>query len=212
MNRRQIRYRLFVVGAAVWALHSGVVLAQETDAPGDVAAHTEVVVSDYHPLFEAAAFYLFGGLAVVSALAICVSRDIVRMAVWLFATLSSVAVLYFLLAAYFVGAVQLIVYAGGTLVLLIFGVMLTNKSPWVRLEVRRGEMILGALVAGLLVLALLGVVLETQWLTTAPAEPAAMATLGKELLTTYLVPFEAASVLLLVVMIGAAYLARQERE
>lgn len=199
-----------MLGAVVWALGGGVAAGQEAGVA--VADDGPVVVKDYHPLFEAAAFYMFGGLAVVSALGICVSRDIVRMAVWLFATLSSVAVLYFLLAAYFVGAVQLIVYAGGTLVLLIFGVMLTNKSPWVRWDVKRSDLVVGVVVAGLMGLALLGVVFETQWLTAEPTAPVAVATLGQELLTTYLVPFEAASVLLLVVMIGAAYLARQEQE
>ena len=165
-----------------------------------------------HPLLEAVCFYLFGGLTVLSAVAICFTKDIVRMAIWLFATLGAVAVLYFLLAAHFIGVIQLIVYAGGTLILLIFGVMLTTKSPWVRFEVSKVELVAGGAVSVLLLLALLGLIFGTEWPQGERADPVPVAVLGQELLTTYLVPFEAVSVLLLVVMIGAAYLARQERE
>ena len=57
------------------------------------------------------------------------SRNIVRMAVWLLFTLIGVSLLYFLLGAEFVGAAQLIVYVGGTLVLIVFGMMLTAQGP-----------------------------------------------------------------------------------
>ncbi|MCP4245839.1 MAG: hypothetical protein GY778_02215 [bacterium] len=164
-----------------------------------------------HPVWHAVAFYLFGGLAVVSAIGICLSRNVVRMAIWLFAALGSVAVLYFLLAAPFLAVIQFIVYVGGTLVLLIFGVMLTAKSPWANFDVKRGELIGAGLVCVVLAAALIGVLLHTTWPTTGPTDAIPVAVIGKELLTTYLVPFEAASVLLLVVMIGAAYLARQEK-
>ena len=89
------------------------------------AAAQETAVASESPVgavLEVVFFYGFALTTVVSALAVCISKNIVRMAVWLFATLGSVAVLYFLLAAYFIAAIQLIVYVGGTLVLLIFGV------------------------------------------------------------------------------------------
>lgn len=170
------------------------------------------VLSGTHPWFEALAFYMFALAVVVSALGICFSREIVRMAVWLFATLSSVAVLYLLLAAPFLAAIQLIVYAGGTLVLLVFGVMLTSKSPWVRFETSRRELVAGAVVGLALVVGLIGVVWQTNWARPASTTPPPdVADLGRALMTTYLVPFEVTSVLLLVVMIGAAYLVRQEK-
>ncbi len=75
---------------------------------------------------------------VFSAIGVCVSRTVVRMAIWLFCALGGVAMLYFLLAATFIGAIQLIVYSGGTLILLVFGVMLTSKSPWIKLETPKG--------------------------------------------------------------------------
>lgn len=163
-------------------------------------------------LVETILFYLFGGTVLASALGVCVSKSVVRMAVWLFGALGAVAVLYFLLGAVFLGAVQLIVYAGGTLILLIFGVMLTNKSPWVRFESRPGELVAAGGVSLVLFIGLATVLTKTTWPAQAQErQGATVGDLGKELLTTYLVPFEVASVVLLVVMIAAAYMARQER-
>jgi len=160
---------------------------------------------------EALAFYLAGGGAVVSAIGICVGKNIVRMAVWLFVALGSVAMMYFLLAANFLGAVQLIVYAGGTLILLVFGVMLTSKSPWVKFAPRRWEM-LAASVVCMGLLAVLGTVLANAvWPAADSVVPgASVAAIGRKLMTVYLVPFEVAGVLLMIVMVAAAHLARQE--
>ncbi len=161
---------------------------------------------------ETALFYLFGGTLLVSALGVCISKSVVRMATFLFFALGAVAVLYLLLGATFRAAIQLIVYAGGTLILLVFGVMLTSKSPWVRYDCRPVELLAAAGVAGVLLVALVTVLLSTTWPGQAEtAYGTTIAEFGKALLTTYLVPFEVASVLLLVVMIGAAYLARQEQ-
>ena len=71
----------------------------------------------------------------------CCRRNIVRTAVCLLFTLMGVAGLYFLLNAEFLAAVQLVVYAGGTLILIIFGVMLTSKSPFSRFEPRKIEVV-----------------------------------------------------------------------
>ncbi len=161
---------------------------------------------------EAIMFYVFAGVVLLCGLGICISGNIVRMSVGLFGALGAIAALYFLLAANFLGVIQLIVYVGGTLVLLIFGIMLTSKSPWVRFNPKRIEVILGAGVCVLLLGSLIVMIRRTEWSGIGqPAHGASMLTLGHSLLSTYLVPFEAASVLLLVVMIGAAYLARQER-
>ena len=162
-------------------------------------------------MLEAIFFYVFSAAALVSGLMICLGRNVVRMAVWLFFVLASVALLYFLLGASFLAAIQLIVYVGGTLILLIFGVMLTNKSPWVRLNIKPREMLAAAAV-GLAILAILVVtILATHWPEEiVTARGFTVGEIGNDLLTKYLVPFEVASVLLLTVMIGAAYLARQE--
>jgi NADH-quinone oxidoreductase subunit J len=165
---------------------------------------------------ETVVFYIFGGLMVVSSLAIVVSRSIVRSAVWLLGTLVSAGFLYFLLSANFLGAIQLIVYAGGILILIVFGVMLTAKSPYVRFNARPREIAIAALVGVILFAGLTGLMLATDW----PAIPGAaperevrpVADIGRSLLTQYLIPFELVSVLLLAVMVGAAYLASPEKK
>jgi len=162
-------------------------------------------------LLEALLFYLVALAAVASSLGVCISKDIVRMAVWLFGALGSVAVIYFLLAANFLGAIQLIVYAGGTLILLVFGVMLTSKSPWVKFECPKVELLLAGAVCAALLGCLCIVLTGATWAGTAQVVPgASVAAIGKSLMTTYLVPFEVAGVLLMIVMVGAAHLARQD--
>lgn len=156
-------------------------------------------------------FNLVAGGLVVSVLGVCISRNIVRMAVWLFICLGSVAMLYFMLAANFLGAIQLIVYAGGTLVLLIFGVMLTSKSPWVRWEAPLVELLAAGVVCAAMLVALCIVLGRTAWTGVVSSTPgASLAAIGEKLLTVYLAPFEVAGVLLMIVMVGAAHMARQE--
>lgn len=161
---------------------------------------------------EALMFYLTAGVVACSAIGVVVSTNIVRTAVFLLGTLGGAAGLYFLLDANFIAVVQLIVYAGGTLVLMIFGIMLTSKSPWVKLNPTRGQVVVAVIVSGLIFVGLMMLVLQADWpagseLTGSPP----VAKLGEALLKDYLVPFEVASVLLLVVMIGAAYMARPEK-
>src|SRR5437762_11318704 len=100
-------------------------------------------------------FYIFALMAGGSALAVVVTKNIVRMAVSLLFTLAGVAGLYFLLNAEFLAAVQLVVYAGGTLILIVFGVMLTSKSPFSRFEPKTGEVAVAITVAVVLLAALL---------------------------------------------------------
>ena len=156
-------------------------------------------------------FYLFAVATVGSALGVVFSGSVVRMAVCLFATFAAVAMLFFLLQAHFIGTAQLIVYVGGILVLVVFGIMLTSSSPWLKFEIRRGELIASGLICGGLCAALSLVFIRTEWDGVASEENTSVAALGHSLLNNYLVPFEVASVLLLIVMIGAAYLAKQDR-
>lgn len=192
------------------ALVGGVLLLYSRSAwAAEGAGATTKAVSG--GLLETALFYFVAFAAVVSSLGVCVSRDIVRMAVWLFGALGSVAVMYFLLAANFLGAIQLIVYAGGTLILLVFGVMLTSKSPWVKFECPKVEFLLSGVICAILLACLCIVLTEATWAGTPQTVPgASVAAIGKSLLTQYVVPFEIAGVLLMIVMVGAAHLARQE--
>lgn len=79
-------------------------------------------------------FWLFAAATCGGAIGVVLSQNIVRMAFWLMASLGSVAGLFFLLSADFLGAAQLLIYVGGTVVLLIFGVMLTASGPYLKLE------------------------------------------------------------------------------
>lgn len=165
----------------------------------------------------AALFYLFAGTAAVSAVGLVLSRNIVRSAVCLLFTLAGVAGLYFLLSAEFLAAVQLVVYAGGTLILIVFGVMLTSKSPFSRFEPKLGEVIIATSIGAILLVALVMAIrnqrfpVATEASVVAGEERYPLAKLGQALLGDYLLPFEIVSVLLLVVMIGAAYLAKARR-
>lgn len=164
-------------------------------------------------MIETLAFYIFGGISLASAVGVVVSKNIVRTALCLLGTLGGVACLYFLMHANLLAVIQLIVYAGGTLVLIIFGVMLTSKSPWVGYQPTRRQAIGATFVALVLAVGISTVVLSADWTQSAAGamqESPKVADVGNMLLTKYLVPFEVASVLLLVVMIGAAYLARPE--
>jgi NADH:ubiquinone oxidoreductase subunit 6 (subunit J) len=164
--------------------------------------------------WETLAFYLVAALVAGSALGCVISTNIVRMATCLLGTLGAVALLYFLLAANFLGVIQLVVYAGGTLIVIVFGVMLTSRAYGLKLRPKRIEAIIGLVVCAALLAGLVGVLTTTHWQagSTAAAAPAQanndLAAFGTQLLGPYLVPFELVSVLLLAVMIGAAYLAQ----
>jgi len=167
-------------------------------------------------------FYTLAAGVALSALAVVLSRNIVRTALFLLFTLGGVAGLYFLLNAEFLAAVQLVVYAGGTLILIIFGVMLTSKAPGMKFEPKAIEVLVAAITGTIMLVALLAGIISTRGYAGHPAEivrqPLDWGTsqypvsdLGQALLGDYLLPFELASVLLLVVMIGAAFLAKGRR-
>ena len=151
-----------------------------------------------------------------SAVGVVVSRSVVRAAVWLLFTLVGVSLLYFLLGAEFVGAAQLIVYVGGTLVLVVFGVMLTAQGPLPSLRTRPAEWVvggvLGAALFGVLAAVVSGAAGSAGEGPLPGAGPLGLGFLGvTDGPASYLLPFEIVSVHLLVVLIGAAYLARAER-
>ncbi|HEY7426127.1 MAG TPA: NADH-quinone oxidoreductase subunit J [Gemmataceae bacterium] len=186
-------------------------------------------------------FYLLAAMTGVCALAVVLTQNIVRAAAWLLFTLAGVSGLFFLLGADFVGATQLLVYVGGTLVLVVFGVMLTAQGPFINMRIGAAEWAIG-LAVGLVLYGVLAVSLLSSTPSAVPAEnPSAgvemanstvigLALLGDKSTAPfgqvggvpadmrrnrapmqYLLPFEIVSVHLLVVLIGAAYLARAKR-
>lgn len=154
---------------------------------------------------------LAAGIA-TSAVGVVASASIVRSAVFLLFTLIGVSFLYFLLGAEFLGATQLIVYVGGTLVLLVFGGMLTSGGPFTILKTKPVEWVLGLAVAGVIFGVLVKVSLQLGDGRTTTNDIPGPGPLGLAFLTTHLLPFEIVSVHLLVVLIGAAYLARAKKK
>src|ERR1700722_12082270 len=100
-------------------------------------------------------FLLFALLGCSFAMAVVFTSHIVRMAFYLVMSLGATAGLFFLAGADFVGAMQLLIYVGGTLVLLVFGVMLTAQGPFISMKTAGGEWILAAFVGGSLLAVLL---------------------------------------------------------
>lgn len=157
-------------------------------------------------------FYFFAALAVLPAIGCVVfSRNIVRGAFLLLLTFWGVAGLYALLAADFLAAVQLIVYVGGILVLILFGVMLSRRMTMAELPIGGSATAMALGACGLLGAFLYKIIVSTPW--EASAEPLTTATIrpiGELLLGKFLLPFEFISVLLLGALIGAVILARKE--
>jgi NADH:ubiquinone oxidoreductase subunit 6 (subunit J) len=99
---------------------------------------------NWHTFF----FLLFALVACAFSVAVVATGNIVRMAFYLVLALGATAGLFFMAGASFVGAMQLLIYVGGTLVLLIFGVMLTAQGPFVSMKTRSGEWVLAVIVGG----------------------------------------------------------------
>ncbi len=159
-------------------------------------------------MLETAIFILFSALAVLAGVAILLSTNIVRMAYWLITMLIAVAGLFFLMGAYFLGVIQILVYVGGVAVLLVFGVMLTSRQLAPKLRPGRLEGIWLVCVGAVLLAGLVASLLRARWEQQALAAGNSVAEIGRSLLGDFLGPFELVSVLLVVAMLGAAYLAR----
>jgi NADH:ubiquinone oxidoreductase subunit 6 (subunit J) len=164
-------------------------------------------------------FLLFALISCAFAVAVVLSPNVVRMAFYLVLSLAATAGLFFLAGADFVGSMQILIYVGGTLVLLVFGVMLTSQERFVSMKTNQSEMMLAGLVgACLLALLVWAAVSVPAWrglsraeVEAIPLQPTATP-IGLGLLGPYLLVFEIISVHLLVVLIGAAYLARAKRK
>jgi len=160
------------------------------------------------------AFFFFAALTLGFGAVVVLSRNIMHAAFSLLFTFFGVAGLYVLLHADFLAITQIMIYIGGILVLIIFGVMLTTRITGVDVRSgRTGKMQLGLTGALSIVLAavLVKIFLSTQWHIAPAADVDATANLiGNALLTKYLLAFEAASILLLVAIVGAAFIARKK--
>lgn len=165
---------------------------------------------------EAVAFYIFSGIAILSGLFILFSRNLIYAAFALFLTFLGVAALYVLAGADFLAVTQIMVYVGGILILLIFGIMLTQKADREAVSSSPNRVIVSVtrqfagFLAGVGLFGFLSyIVLTSSFKMTGETNisRSTIKTIGVELMTSHLLPFEIAAILLLVALIGAAYLA-----
>ena len=162
-------------------------------------------------------FYILAAIVVISSVMVVTRRNPMHSALWLLVTLVSMAGVYLLLNAEFVAAIQVIIYAGGVLVLYIFVIMLVDLSKEAALRAVFHNPVQVGLAFAMTVIAMVIVLwsglsdLQSVDLQGTIEGGTADTTrmLAKELFTTYLYPFEVASILLLVAMIGAVVLARR---
>ena len=163
-------------------------------------------------LLVAGGFYTFAVVALVGAVGLILARDIFHSALFLVLTLASVAAVYVILGADFLGAVQVLIYVGAIMVLIIFGVMLTPQQVNLPDERGPGQAIAGLVLALALFVTAAAVILASDWprSTSTPTDVATTEVIGQNLFNAYVLPFEIASLLLLVAMIGAIVIAREE--
>lgn len=156
-------------------------------------------------------FYVFAVLTVVSAGVVVFSRNIVYSAFSLLFTFSGVAGIYVLLNADFIAITQLLVYVGGIMILVIFGVMLTSDVTNVEVTTQTLKALPATIIVAIVSALLVSTMVSTKWITKEPSavETTTVGQIGEMLLTKYLLPFEIASIVLLVAMMGAAFLARK---
>ena len=157
-------------------------------------------------------FILFSVITVGSAAVVVYHRNILYAAFSLILTFFGIAGLYVLLLADFIAAVQILLYVGGIVILILFAIMLSQKLYGADITEERTKKIPATLGAIILLAFLLRIVFRTKWpLLIEPEAPkATVATLGNLLLSDYVLPFEVASILLVAALIGAVILVRQK--
>ena len=159
-----------------------------------------------------AAFYVVAAGTLAGAWAAVSARNLFRAALGLAVALFGVALLYLFLEAEFLAVVQILVYVGAILTLLVFGVMLTARIADPSVSRWNRQVWGGLAVAAVLGLGLAHLLFHAPWPAPAAAVPAALPALGETLLSTYLLPFEVLSLLLLGALVGAVFIARKDPE
>lgn len=157
------------------------------------------------------AFFVLAAITLVGGLLVAFLRNIMHAALGLMMTFVGVAGIYLLLEAEFVAAVQVLIYVGAISVLILFAIMLTRGLMTRTLAPENNQWIAAGGLAILLFAALFFITIGTNW----PLGPQALAgtnlipKIGTELVTTYVLPFEVASILLLAALVGAIVIARE---
>ena len=157
------------------------------------------------------AFWVLSVMLVGSALAVVLSKNLFHAVLWLALALTGTAGIFLLLNAEFLAAVQLLLYAGGIITIVVFAIVVTERLVGERLSQTNRGVVSGALVA----IALLVVIVNTLMQRELPSTPLPQLSditrlMGEQVLTTFVLPFELLALLMLVAMLGAIYFARPE--
>ena len=159
-------------------------------------------------------FWLLSVMALFGALMVITSRNPVYSVLWLILTFFAISGHYILLNAQFLAVVNIIVYAGAIMVLFLFVIMLMNLSKDMEPARNRWLKLAGAVAGGCLLLVLVAGFRETdldkQMARVGDGDIGLVKNLGKHLFTTYVVPFEIASILFLSAMVGAVLIGKKE--
>jgi len=174
-------------------------------------------------------FYAMAFIAIASALYVASTKNLIRGIFMFFVTLFALAGLYVLALADFVAVTQVVIYVGGILVLILFAFMLSGKETLNNLGAQKDKLINSGKIPGFLLAVLFFAVMVAMilkmdannlaWIKNAVArdniiKPTdnGLGNIGVNLMTRYLLPFEAISILLMMALIGAAHISRKEPE
>jgi NADH-quinone oxidoreductase subunit J len=185
-----------------------------------LALQQETVVEPFYPLFYTFHFYLFGVIALVSALFFITRKSPVAAALWLVNVMFALAALYVMLDAHFIAAIQVLVYAGAIMVVFLFVIMLLNLGHPEELKDARGKWgMFGAVALAVVLLAEIAVIanahvpvefaLPRGAVEQALAEQGAVGVVARPLLVDHVLAFELVSILLLVAIVGAVVIGRR---
>jgi NADH-quinone oxidoreductase subunit J len=163
-------------------------------------------------------FYIFGIITLGSAIAILFTKNIIYAAYLLVLIFLCVAALYVIAGAEFVAVTQIIIYAGGILVLLIFGIMLTNRLAGQKVHTGSGNVVMGMVLGILFFGLLIGGIHSAGFDKIQGSGPASdlpyapVRDIAIQLMTDFILIFELAGILILIAMIGAAFMAKKDFE
>lgn len=161
--------------------------------------------------------YSFASLTLLSALYIALTRNVLYAAIALIITFLGVAGVFMMIGASFVAISQILVYVGGILVLIVFGIMLTNRLKGQKVVTRSYNKFLGILLSGGLFIILFKAIVQANfgaiyWISEAEPQKPALKQFGMRLMTDYVLAFEVIGVLLLLALIGAVKMAAGARK
>lgn len=160
---------------------------------------------------EVAAFWSLAVVLVGAALAVVLSKNLFHSVLWLALALTGTAGVFLLLDAEFLAAVQILLYAGGVVTVVVFAIVVTERLVGTRLSQTNRHLVRGAVAAGLLLTLVIGWIRRSaDFVRPDLGDLDVTRALGSTLLTRFVLPFELLAVLLLVALIGASYFARPE--